>query len=40
MTPTFIESEKGFILNPGGARIITMVLLSILDYFEGGTAEI
>ena len=41
MTPTFIESEKGLAIlgTPGGARIITMVLLSILDYFEGGTAE-
>jgi gamma-glutamyltranspeptidase/glutathione hydrolase len=41
MTPTFIESEKGLAIlgTPGGARIITMVLLSVLDYFEGGTAE-
>ncbi len=41
MTPTFIESQKGLAIlgTPGGARIITMVLLSILDYFEGGTAE-
>ena len=41
MTPTFIESKKGLAIlgTPGGARIITMVLLSILDYFEGGTAE-
>ena len=41
MTPTFIESEKGLAIlgTPGGARIITMVLLSILDYFEGGSAE-
>ena len=41
MTPTFIESEKGLAIlgTPGGARIITMVLLSILNYFEGGTAE-
>ena len=41
MTPTFIESGKGLAIlgTPGGARIITMVLLSILDYFEGGTAE-
>ena len=31
-TPTFIESEKGLAIlgTPGGARIITMVLLSIL----------
>ena len=41
MTPTFIESKKGLAIlgTPGGARIITMVLLSILDYFEGGSAE-
>ena len=41
MTPTFIESERGLAIlgTPGGARIITMVLLSILDYFDGGDAE-
>ena len=41
MTPTFIESDRGIAIlgTPGGARIITMVLLSILDYFDGGDAE-
>ena len=41
MTPTFIESERGLAIlgTPGGARIITMVLLSILNYFDGGNAE-
>ena len=41
MTPTFIESERGLAIlgTPGGARIITMVLLSILNYFDGGNAD-
>ena len=41
MTPTFIESDRGLAIlgTPGGARIITMVLLSILDYFDGGDAS-
>ena len=41
MTPTFIESDRGIAIlgTPGGARIITMVLLSILDYFDGGDAK-
>lgn len=33
MTPTFVESEQGVAIlgTPGGSRIITMVLLAILD---------
>jgi len=40
MSPTFIESPRGVAVlgTPGGSRIITMVLLGILDYMEGGTA--
>ncbi len=37
MTPTFVESEHGVAIlgTPGGSRIITMVLLAILDISEG-----
>jgi len=37
MTPTFVESEYGVAIlgTPGGSRIITMVLLAILDMSEG-----
>ena len=37
MTPTFVESEQGVAVlgTPGGSRIITMVLLAILDMNEG-----
>ena len=37
MTPTFVESEHGVAIlgTPGGSRIITMVLLGILDMVEG-----
>ncbi|MGD8591518.1 MAG: gamma-glutamyltransferase [Gammaproteobacteria bacterium] len=39
MSPTFIEDERGVAVlgTPGGSRIITMVLLAILDYANGGT---
>jgi gamma-glutamyltranspeptidase/glutathione hydrolase len=38
MSPTFIEDERGVAVlgTPGGSRIITMVLLAILDYAAGG----
>ena len=41
MTPTFIESDKGIAIlgTPGGAKIITMVLLSILNWTNGGSAD-
>lgn len=41
MTPTFIESERGVAImgTPGGSRIITMVLLALLEYMQGGDAE-
>ena len=37
MTPTFVmgEDEVAVIGTPGGSRIITMVLLGILDFFDG-----
>ena len=41
MTPTFVESEKGYAIlgTPGGKRIVSMVLLSILDWIENGDAR-
>ncbi len=37
MSPTFVESERGVAIlgTPGGSRIITMVLLGILDLEQG-----
>ena len=37
MTPTFVESNDriGILGTPGGSRIISMVLLAILDFTEG-----
>lgn len=37
MTPTFVEDERGVLVlgTPGGSRIITMVLLGILNHVEG-----
>ena len=37
MTPTFVEDERGVLVlgTPGGSRIISMVLLGILDYVDG-----
>ena len=36
MTPTFVEDDKGVLVlgAPGGSRIISMVLLGILDYVD------
>ena len=41
MTPTFIENEDHLMIigTPGGSRIITMVLLGILDFTAGKNAE-
>ena len=41
MTPSFIESDKGIAIlgTPGGSKIITMVLLSIINWINGGTAD-
>ena len=37
MTPTFIESKDRIAIlgTPGGSRIISMVLLAVLDFFKG-----
>jgi gamma-glutamyltranspeptidase/glutathione hydrolase len=41
MSPTFVESEGGVAIlgTPGGSRIITMVLLGILDLADGNDPE-
>ena len=41
MSPTFVESEQGVAIlgTPGGSRIITMVLLGILDLADGNNPE-
>ncbi len=41
MTPTFIENDNRLMIigTPGGSRIITMVLLGILDFIDGKDAQ-
>jgi gamma-glutamyltranspeptidase / glutathione hydrolase len=41
MMPTFLETKHGLAIlgTPGGSRIISMVLLGTLDYFNGGDAK-
>jgi gamma-glutamyltranspeptidase/glutathione hydrolase len=41
MTPTFIENDDHLMVigTPGGSRIITMVLLGILDFIEEKNAK-
>ncbi len=41
MSPTFVETDKGITLlgTPGGSRIITMVLLAILELEKGATVQ-
>ncbi len=41
MTPTFIENDVRLMIigSPGGSRIITMVLLGVLDFMEGKNAK-
>ncbi len=41
MTPTFVETRDRVAVlgTPGGSRIITMVLLSLLEFLEGGAAD-
>jgi len=41
MSPTFLEDERGVLAlgTPGGSRIITMVLLGILEYAKGGDPQ-
>lgn len=40
MTPTFLENERGVAIlgTPGGSRIISMVLLAVLEFASGGNA--
>ncbi|MEE8119771.1 MAG: gamma-glutamyltransferase [Gammaproteobacteria bacterium] len=40
-SPTFVESDRGVAVlgTPGGSRIISMVVLAILDYVDGGNAK-
>jgi gamma-glutamyltranspeptidase/glutathione hydrolase len=42
MTPTFLEDDRGLLVfgTPGGSRIISMMLLGILDYVDGGSRDI
>jgi gamma-glutamyltranspeptidase/glutathione hydrolase len=42
MTPTFVEDDRGLLVfgTPGGARIISMVLLGIVDYVDGAPLDI
>jgi len=41
MTPSFVEGKDSLAIigTPGGSRIITMVLLGLLDYVEGNKPE-
>lgn len=41
MTPTFVENDDQLMIigTPGGSRIITMVLLGVLDFIDGKTAQ-
>jgi gamma-glutamyltranspeptidase/glutathione hydrolase len=41
MTPTFVETDRGVAVlgTPGGSRIITMVLLAILELEQGRGPE-
>lgn len=41
MTPTFVEGPRGVAIlgTPGGSRIISMVLLAVLDYARGANAK-
>ena len=41
MSPTFIEDDRGIAIlgTPGGSRIITMLLLGLLEYEKGADAE-
>jgi len=41
MSPTFVESKHGLAIlgTPGGSRIISMVMLGILDYLNGDNAK-
>ena len=42
MSPTFVEDERGILIfgTPGGSRIISMVLLGILDYASAAPFDV
>lgn len=42
MSPTFVEDERGVLVlgTPGGSRIISMVLLGVLDYLHGPSPDL
>lgn len=42
MTPTFVEDDKGVLIlgAPGGSRIISQVLLGVLDYLHSPTVDL
>ncbi len=42
MTPTFVEDDKGVLIigAPGGSRIISMVLLGVLDYLNQSEVDL
>jgi len=42
MTPTFVEDAKGVLVlgAPGGSRIVSQVLLAVLDYVHAPTADL
>jgi len=42
MTPTFVEDDKGVLIlgAPGGSRIISQVLLVVLDYLRSPTVDL
>ena len=41
MSPTFLENDRGVLVlgTPGGSRIITMVLLGVLEFANGGNVS-
>ena len=41
MSPTFVEDERGVLVlgTPGGSRIISMVMIGIIDYLGGKNAD-
>ena len=41
MSPTFVENEQGILITgtPGGSRIISMLLLAIIDTVDGGQVD-
>lgn len=41
MSPTFVETERGILIagTPGGSRIISMLLLVILDYIDNAETD-